>query len=203
MVSRPALPKRPSKPGAVRTLEVPTFPAFDDPHNADEFGLGWWAHELPRLARQYIARAYEEFHLDKRYQPIEVYGQGSSGTVPEAVLHGGLLSRGYGFRKGSPSFDFQDPRLGGRKLPGGAVVDLVVYERGRVGGVRVSSIYHSLQDPFGRGGSETEEARQQRVRLLARGGLDWVLDVNLPPQFCLEHGPDPAIDADLDRIRRV
>lgn len=204
-IKNPSKPRRPSLPakGGGRLGEVPTFPAFPEVQHTDEFGLGWWARELPTRARQYIARAYEEFHYDKRYQPIEVYGQGSSGTIPEAVLHGGLLSRGYGFRHGSPSFDFQDPELGGRKLPGGAVVDVIVYQNGRKGGVRVSSIYHSTADPFGKGGSETEEARQQRIRLLARGTLDWVLDVNLAPEFCLENGPDFLIDRDLDRIRRA
>lgn len=193
----PSLPRLPSLPGGTRPLDPVVLPKLDVQPATDEFGFGPWAKETPRASRRYMAVAYEDAHLDKRFQPAVYFGVGA-GTIPELVVIGWLIVNGYRRGQRNRGYDFQDDRLGGRQLPGGAVVDVIVYRAARTIGVRVYSIYHSLRDPFGNGGVAVSVNRYQAVRLLSRGAIDTIIDVNL--NRVLEIGYDAAVELDLKRI---
>jgi hypothetical protein len=208
----PSRPKLPARPALGKRFELPAFPLPEaKPRDTDEYGLGTWAAEIGPTARGYLARAYSYLKLDKaitptaQSSPIAEVNAGA-GTVPELVFFGGLLARNFtsnGY--GSRTFQFQSYQLGGRKVPGGAVVDFVLYLGGRVIGVRVDSVFHGLSDPFGRGASEVEEAASQRRRLLASSGLDTVVDVNKSDYgYPMEPGgPDGLVDVDIDEALRA
>lgn len=197
---RPRRPARPSLPGGAGRL--PALPGPEaQPRDQVGFGLGPWAEDLPGISKQYVSRAYEFFQADKRLPPSQHFGP-TSGTIPELVVFGGLLVRGFTPYGGTArSFEFQSMQLGGRELPGGAVVDFILFHNNRRIGVRVESVFHALSDPFGRGASEVEEARRQKARLLARGAVDNIVDVNLASQgFALEHGPSAVVHNDFRRM---
>lgn len=68
--------------------------------------------------------------------PEEVYMQyAPEGTAPERLLFGWLKRHGY-------MFTFQRPILGGR-LPGGAVVDFVIYDKQPPIILRIMSYWHT------------------------------------------------------------
>lgn len=186
------------------------FPVFEHPHleaslervrqveqATDEFGLAYELYRYyPRTSRQYIARALEFLRVSKR---VSLQEQGI-GTGPEMVVFGGLLYRGFLPYGGGPrTFVFQSSQLGGRELPGGAVVDIVV-NIGENVGVRVQGKFHRLDNPFGTGGAESEEDERQRIRLLSYGAVDRLVDVNRNLE--LERGPDPLVEREFDRILR-
>lgn len=168
-------------------------------------GLGPWADDLPPKSREYIRRAYDFFRLDPLLPPSQQVmpagDSGKGGTVPEMVVLGGLLARRYSFGGGSArSFANQDWVLGGRRIPGGAVVDTVVFLAGEVVAVRVESVFHAPNGVFA-GGAKVEQDRNQRIRLESRGGYQRIVDVNrYSDGFPLENGPDALVDRDFDRI---
>lgn len=193
-MSLPKLPSRPALPGR-RLPDLPGLEIPEVPKPAPRFGFGVWADGLPPRSLEYLREAYEYFKLDPRVPPTHQ----EWGTIPEMVVMGGLIERNfeYGQHFGR-GFDFQSELLGGRNLPGGAVVDVVVYHNARVVGVRVQSVFHGLRSPFGGGGAKVEEDINQRIRLETRGSLDGVVDVNANQE--LELGPDPLVDREFERI---
>ncbi len=168
----------------------------------DEFGLdpGIFGR-YPRKSRQYCALALEFLKMPKDVTPSSLVFGG--GTIPEMVMFGGLLARGYVYNGGPPKgFAFQRDVLGGRAIAGGgAVEDIVVYRAGRVIAVPVQSVFHGVDNPFGGGLSKIYSDREQQVRVLSRGRVDAVVPVNEPERgSVLENGPDAAVDHEFTRI---
>jgi hypothetical protein len=125
---------------------------------------------------------------------------GSSGTIPEMVFFGGLLDRGL-----IPlvDFEFQSEALGGRRFPGGAVLDFLVRVNGLDVGVRVESVYHASDFAFA-GLAKVQEDEGQRVRLLAGGSVQRVVSVNrVSDGYPLESSNNALADADLQRVMTV
>jgi hypothetical protein len=204
-IALPKLPALPRLPGGGRPLAPAASGRLDPAKGTDEFGLGIWAVGLPRASRRYIAVTYEHFGLDKSKQPTAVFAA-TSGTVPESVTMGWLLTNHYGYKHGGPrGFDFQGQVLGGRAIQGGgAVVDFIVYRDHLKIGLRVESVYHSAFDPFGRGGVKSRIDFEQGIRLQSRGAVDLLMSDNLAVWgFPLESGPDDLVELDLSRIERI
>lgn len=165
----------------------------------DEFGLLWTIYRnFPRIIREYVAYALE--HISGASKSVSP-SQAGYGTVPELVVYGGLLKRGYDPQvTRSKGFYFQSSMLGGR-VPGGAVVDfLVIVGSGERVGVRVQSKFHALQDPFGLGTQKVYADEAQRLRLLTNRTITRLVDVNLPPLRALENGPEAAVYREFERI---
>ena len=167
----------------------------------DQFGLGKWAARFPPEVRRLLVIALRSTggSLDHPTSPV------GYGTVPELVILGGLLERGFtssrsGFIGHSVhSFIFQSKLLGGRK-PGGAVADFIVFNQHRTIAVRVDSIYHNPESPFG-GAAATERDLVQAARLIGEPFIDRVVDVNRREDgYPLEHGPGMLIRRDFERI---
>ena len=168
----------------------------------DEFGLSLAIYErFPYAVRYYVNEVLEYLGMAKDEPP---QGQGF-GTIPELVFYGLLLEVGwtptrFGFLDRAPKrFIFQSRLLGGRQ-PGGAVADFVLFTGGRTNAVRISSVYHSEDNPVGSGGAKTEGGRRQRSRLRSAGFLDNVVDVNRPgDRHPLENGPLALMKQDRQR----
>ncbi len=199
------LPRKPRLPTTPHHAPAPAFKPFPvGQADTDEFGLDTKVFGAYCTAiRKYIAKAYEFFHLDKRVAPTHQLVTASvngSGTIPEMVTVGGLLERGFTYGgHGTRSFAYQSQALGGR-IPGGAVVDVLVIINARHIGVRVQSIFHAPTSPFS-GLAKVEEDERQRLRLLATVQIDAVVDVNRDIDgYPLEQGPDPMVEREFDRI---
>lgn len=170
----------------------------------DEYGLGPWAQKFPKIIRYYVSIA-----LRATGGSLDEHPQSKGyGTVPELVVMGGLLLRHFQatrngfFGSSARAFTFQTKLLGGRQ-PGGAVSDFVVFNCGITTAVRVNSIYHSLENPFG-GVEAYNRNLVQGLRLWATNYIDRVIDVNLPEKgFPLENGPDSLVLEDFRRILGV
>lgn len=167
----------------------------------DQYGLAAWAQRFPNEVRRRLAVALRRTGGSLDHPPTTA----GYGTVPELVVMGGLFELGF---KSAPrgfighsnrSFIFQSKLLGGRK-PGGAVADFIVFNNLVTTAVRVDSIYHNLESPFG-GGVATEKDKIQALRLQAEPFVDRVVDVNRKEDgYPLEHGPEAAINRDFLRI---
>lgn len=183
------------KPVKIVRPYVPTLRQTEDA--ADQFGLGPWARDLDTAIKSYIGRVYRFFHINPMLDPTAFFGHGQ-GTIPELVVFGFLLEEGFEYNSVGPrGFRFQSDEAGGRKTAGGAVVDIEVFHAGRRIAVRVNSIYHQANDPFG-GGKAVWANEEQRIRLMGSDRFDVVIDVN--EHLELEHGPAEAIKHDLSRI---
>ena len=195
--SRPSLPRRPAVTGFKREFETMALPKPGQPV-MDRWGFPMTLlPDLPPRSKQYLARAYDYLRLDKR-NPPSAYG---AGTTPEMVVFGGLLDLGFSFRTGSwRSFEFQSNLLGGRRIPGGTVADFTVWNGATRIAVYVESVFH--QPSFiwtGRG--KVEEERVTRLKVLARTGIDRVVEMNSVDRgMPLEHGPDSLVDAEFQRL---
>ena len=167
----------------------------------DEFGLAKWAARFPREVRRLLSIGLIAYGGSLDHSP----DTNGYGTVPELVVLGGLIELGFrsapnGFIGHSAHcFVFQSALFGGRK-PGGAVADFIVFNMHRTLAVRVDSIFHSLDDPFG-GARAVERDKVQGLRLLAAPFIDRVIDVNQAEDgHPLENGPEMMIRRDFLRI---
>lgn len=178
-------------------------PQFPDPRSSinredaqtDSYGLGPPYATYPDRSRYYAAIAVKYFGLSPLVSPRPF------ATIAELVVFGMLLDAGFyhyiGPEPAEGTFVFQSYELGGRQ-PGGAVVDFVLFHYGQIG-IRVQSIFHSPQSPFGNGAGDLRE-REQELRLLGRG-FDRIVDVNEPERgYPIENGPDELVDQELQRI---
>lgn len=161
----------------------------------DSYGLGPGYQTYPDRSRFYIAMAVRYLGLNPMVSPRPF------ATIAELVVFGMLLYAGFHHYVGPEptdgTFIFQSYELGGRQ-PGGAVLDFVVFHNGQVG-IRVQSVFHSDQSPFGNGAGDLRE-REQELRLLGQGFVR-IVDVNQPVRgYPLENGPNEAVDQELDRI---
>jgi hypothetical protein len=193
--------------------QVPALPEEREPAvtGNDEYGFALDVFgRFPRDVRYYLDIAYEYIGLNKQQTPTQQTmaqgDRGQAGTVPELVFFGLLLDNGFtyaprGFLAPTTrSFIFQSRLLGGR-VPGGAVADFVVFHNRRVLAVRIHSIFHDERNPFGTGGSKSEEDRRQRIKLVSAGYIDNVVDVNRSIDGApLENGPGHLIRNDLRRV---
>ena len=189
----------PRIPGAprVRIARVPLPSLRQQDRAVDQFGLGPWAKDLNDAIKSYIGEVYRFFHIDPMLQPSGFFGAGA-GTIPELVVFGFLLRQGYQYNHTGPrGFRFQGDEIGGRQTAGGAVVDIEVFTGTRRVAVRVNSIFHQANDPFG-GGKAVWANEEQRIRLMGSHRFDVVMDVSQNRE--LELGPAEAIEADLRRI---
>ena len=164
----------------------------------DEYGLKWTLYRnYPKRSRYYVSIALAYLRKPRDKSPITL----GIGTIPELVVFGGLLRRDYTFNGLTQgSFYFQSEQLGGREVPGGAVVDFLVWIGGEKVGVRVQGKYHALDNPFYVGREKVEEDELQRTKLLARAGFTRLVDVNEAPRYALEKGPDAAVEQEFRRI---
>jgi hypothetical protein len=199
---RPSLPRKPARGGGrapIAPLELPKIEAVTASH--DQYGLAWsWAEGLGERCREWMAKAYEYVGFNKNLPPSGQGTFGSSGTIPEMVFFGGLLDRGL-----IPlvDFEFQSEALGGRRFPGGAVLDFLVRVNGLDVGVRVESVYHASDFAFA-GLAKVREDEGQRVRLLAGGSVQRVVSVNRTSDgYPLEGANNALADADLQRVMNV
>ncbi|MCZ7598354.1 MAG: hypothetical protein M5U09_12440 [Gammaproteobacteria bacterium] len=198
LVSRPSLPRRPARPNGYRAEAGKMEASKPGKPTLDTWGFPLTIlPDMPGRSKQYLARAYDFLGLDKRNPPA-VYG---AGTTPELVVFGGLLALGFEFRTGSwRSFEFQSNLLGGRRIPGGTVADFTVWNGATRIAVYVESVFH--QPSFiwtGRG--KVEEERVTRLKVLARTGIDRVVEMNSVDRgMPLEHGPDSLVDAEFQRL---
>lgn len=204
MIARPAKPRRPARPrlpGNNRAATGAVPQGRIGVADTDEFGLSRdiFGH-LPPRARQYLARAYTHWGLDKMVAPIHQQmpggDTGNAGTIPEMVFYGGLLERNMLPFK---DFQFQHELLGGRDLPGGAVADFIVFVNGEKVGVPVQSPFHAETFVFA-GLAKVNLDLNQQVRLTSRGAIDRVVLVNEPPSHYLEAGPDVMVDREFRRV---
>lgn len=199
--ARPRLPSRFPLPGRGRLPDLTAGPDLKlGEAEHDEYGLArHWAGDYCPRVREYLAAAYEYLRLDKDAAPAR-QGLIIAGTVPELVFFGGLLKRGLlPFR----DFEFQSEALGGREMPGGAVLDFVVFVRGLKVAVPVQSVFHASDGAFA-GQSKVFEDYEQRVRVVARGSVDRVVPVNLPELgYPLERGPDELCDQEFYRVMTI
>jgi hypothetical protein len=199
---RPSLPRKPARGGGrapIAPVELPKIEAVTATH--DQYGLAWsWAEGLGERCREWMAKAYEYVGFNKNLPPSGQGTFGSSGTIPEMVFFGGLLDRGL-----IPlvDFEFQSEALGGRRFPGGAVLDFLVRVNGLDVGVRVESVYHASDFAFA-GLAKVQEDEGQRVRLLAGGSVQRVVSVNrVSDGYPLESSNNALADADLQRVMTV
>lgn len=195
----PSLPRRPALPGGKKPYESPARPEIAAGRAThDEYGLAWqWAEGLGQRQREWIAKGYEYLGFDKNGPPAQQGHFGSSGTIPEIVFFGGLLDRGL---IPFEDFEYQSEAMGGRRFPGGAVLDFLVYTNGLRVGVRVESVYHASDFIFA-GLSKVREDEGQRIRLESGGTVDRVVGVNRQEDGYGLEGPNSEIaDADMDRV---
>lgn len=195
---RPSLPRKPARGGGRKPVEPLGLPELSSTALTDEFGLALsWVDGLGSRARSWLALAYQELGFDKRIPPSQQGHYGSSGTIPEMVFLGGLLSRGKRYME---DYEFQSEALGGRRFPGGAVLDFLVYTNGLRVGVRVESVFHASDFVFA-GMAKVREDEGQRIRLLSSGIVDRVVGVNRASDgYPLEGANDALCDADVDRV---
>jgi hypothetical protein len=149
----------------------------------DEFGL---AYELYRnvspLGRRYIAHALETLGYSKLISP----SQQSPATIPELVVYGGLLLRGFrdfsgpdGGGRGAGPKGFVFRQVHGSKMLGRiAEVDFTLYLGMSVTAVMVDGAFHSADHPAGLGGAAMVKDRRQWQGLLALLDITRVLSVN-------------------------
>ena len=195
---KPRLPTRPGrgKPPAALEKQKPGQAAVD------EFGLDVGIFgRYPRRSREYCAIALRYLKMPLNVTPSSLVFGG--GTIPEMVMFGGLLKRGYIYNSYGPKgFAFQRDVLGGRAISGGgAVEDIVVYRAGRAIAVPVQSVFHGVDNPFGGGLSKVYSDREQQVHVLSRGRINAVVPVNEPERgSVLENGPDSAVDFEFTRV---
>jgi len=72
--------------------------------------------------------------------PEETYAQyAPEGTTPERILFGWLRQHGF-------TFAFQSPLMGGRAVPGGAIVDFIIYDKFPPLIIRIMSYWHESVD---------------------------------------------------------
>ena len=197
-------PRKLSRFSARRRADVPTGKPLAGQLATDEFGLSYELYRYtPHLSRQYVARALEHLGLSKRISPT----QQGTGTIPELVVYGGLLARGFhdytvggggGHGIGPRGFVFQHPALGGRSRHGGSVIDVKVFFMGERIAVRVQGKFHALDGPRPDGGAKVTSDQLQVQRLGAESDIDRVVDVNV--NFELEHGPDMLVLGEFERI---
>lgn len=164
----------------------------------DEYGLLWSLYRnYPARSRYYVSIALEFLKKPKNVSPQAM----GVATIPELVCFGGLLRRNYRFNSMGPgSFFFQSEQMGGREVPGGAVIDFLVYVGNEKVGVRVNGKFHALDSPFYTGRQKVEEDRLQQIKLLARAGFTRLVDVNEAPRYFFEKGPDPMVEQEFRRI---
>lgn len=199
---RPSLPRKPARPGGRKPTEPLGLPDVGTSNPLkDEFGLAWvWVEGLGNRVRWWLSLAYEELGFDKNIPPSRQGNYGSSGTIPEMAFLGGLISRGKRYME---DYEFQSEALGGRRFPGGAVLDFLVYTNGLRVGVRVESVFHASDFVFA-GMGKVREDEGQRIRLLSGGVVDRVVGVNRASDgYPLEGSNDALADADLDRVLSV
>lgn len=193
-----SVPPLPSMPGK-RHVDLPTLSNVGR-HVVgvtDQYGLDWETFgRYPERARYYGSTAMRFYRL-----PLDQSPQ-AFGTFPELVVVGMCLVHGYtpGLMDGQRSFVYQQEVLGGRQ-PGGAVVDVMVYQGAERVAVRVQSVFHGLDQPFGAGGAKTEQDRRQVLRLRAARAIDRVVNVNRPEDnHPIENGPDHLVEREWERI---
>jgi hypothetical protein len=198
---RPSLPRKPARAGGRKPAEGLGLPQLSSTPLTDQFGLALsWSEGLGNRQRSWLALAYEELGFDKRIPPSQQGNYGSSGTIPEMVFLGGLLSRGL---RHIEDYEFQSEALGGRRFPGGAVLDFLVYTNGLRVGVRVESVFHASDFVFA-GNAKVREDDSQRIRLESSGVVDRVVQVNRQSDgYPLEGASESLADADLDRVLNV
>lgn len=202
LLPRTPLPRKFAMPGGRKPNE---FPANVDIKPGepvrDQYGLAWqWAEKYGQRVREWLAKAYEHLNFDKDFPPSRQGHFGSSGTTPEIAFYGGLLDRGL---RPYEDFEFQSEQMGGRKFPGGAVLDFLVYVNGLNVGVRVESVFHASDFAFA-GLAKVREDEGQRIRLLTNGFIDRVVAVNRSSDaYPLEGVNDQLADADLSRVLSV
>ena len=199
---RPAVYRRPARFGGTKPFEpvpIAELAPYESPRDRYGLPLLTWAGKYGDRVREYLALCYEFFGYDKDIPPIQQGTFGSSGSTPELVFFGGLLKRGLRY---GVDFQFQSDALGGRQMPGGAVIDFIVYANGLRVGVRVDSVFHSSSFVWA-GRSKVFEDEEQRIRLLARSTVDRVMEVNRRSDaYPLEGGQnsDLLVDRDFDRV---
>jgi hypothetical protein len=197
-----SLPRKPALPGGRRPYDPLSLPQLgESPIRKDQFGLAVaWSEELGLRVRQWMARAYEYLDFDKNVPPSRQGHFGSSGTIPEIAFMGALLTEGL---VPFEDFEFQSEAMGGRRFPGGAVLDFLVYVNGLRVGVRVESVFHASDFIFA-GNAKVNEDESQRIRLQSSGAVDRVVAVNRQSDgYCLEGANDALADADLRRVLDV
>jgi len=199
--SRPGLPRRSALPGGRKPSEQPALGKLEAKPLHDQFGLAWvWAEKLGERARSWISLAYEELGFNKDKPPSGQGSYGSSGTIPEFVFLGGLLSRGLRYGE---DYEFQSEALGGRRFPGGAVLDFLVYRNGLSVGVRIESVFHASDFIFA-GAAKVRQDEGQRIRLLSGGAVNRVVGVNRQSDgYPLEGNNNALADNDLNRVLDV
>jgi hypothetical protein len=196
---RQSLPRKPALPGGrapFESLALPQPKVGQADH--DQYGLARaWAGDMGQRVREWLSVAYEYLGFDKNKPPSGQGHFGSSGTIPEIAFMGGLLSRGL---KPFINFEFQSEALGGRRFPGGAVLDFLVYVNGLRVGVRVESVFHASDFVFA-GNAKVREDEAQRIRLESGGAVDRVINVNRQSDgYPLEGANDALADRDVDRV---
>lgn len=197
-----SLPRKPPLPGGRKPNEMPSLPQIGEGKPlVDQFGLSVnWSEDLGLRVREWMARAYDYLKFDKRFPPSGQGGFGSSGTIPEIAMMGGLLTEGL---VPFQDFEFQSEAMGGRRFPGGAVLDFLVYRNGLRVGVRVESVFHASDFVFA-GNAKVVEDEGQRIRLLSGGSVDRVVAVNRQSDgYPLEGSNDSLATADLDRVLNI
>lgn len=199
---RPSMARKPARGGGRAPVEPLALPKLGvGKADVDQFGLSLsWAGELGERQREWLALAYRELGFDTTRPPSSQGGFGSSGTIPEIVFLGGLLDRG---KQHIVDYEFQSEALGGRRFPGGAVLDFLVYANGLRVGVRVESVFHASDFVFA-GNAGVNEDEGQRIRLLSGGAVDRVVAVNRQSDGYPLEGGNPALaDADVNRVLNV
>lgn len=201
-LSRPSLPQLPRVvplPGGMASVEPPSLERITAKEpDTDEFGLSLAVYgEYPREQRRLAAKMITELGGNKRARPP------AGATIAEAVFFGLLLDAGFEWTNAltvtQGKFRFQSYELGGRQ-PGGAVTDFYINHNGTRIAVRVQSVYHSLIDPFGGGGQIQAREIRLKAELLASRFIDFLADVNEPPERVLETSENPArVRQELDR----
>lgn len=174
------LPKlvKPTAP-VPRTTQLPIPPTAEG--LTDEYGLATSVYaRFPDAVRFYLNIGLEAYGLPKDKAP----GLIGFGTVPELCMFGLLIDNGFRLAKfgfygrNARSFLYQSDLLGGR-MPGGAVADFVIYVNGLVIPVRVQSVFHDVNMPFGGGGRKEGEDELQRYMLNSQSFVTTTVDVNL------------------------
>lgn len=196
---RPSLPRKPARGGGRKPVEPLGLPEIGKSNPLkDEFGLAWsWVEGMGTTQREWLSLAYAELGFDKNIPPSRQGSYGSSGTIPEMVFLGGLLSVGKRYME---DYEFQSEALGGRRFPGGAVLDFLVYTNGLRVGVPVESVFHASDFVFA-GMGKVREDDAQRIRLLSHGIVDRLVIVNRTSDgYPLENSNEALCRADLDRV---
>lgn len=171
-------------------------------NDTDQYGLDWEVFgRFPERSRYYGSLALKHYGLPLNQNPGNGMF-GSSGTFPEMIVIGMCLHHGFadGVIDGARSFAFQESMLGGR-VPGGVVVDLMIYHGFDRIAVRVESVFHGLEHPHQIGGQKVEEDRRQAARMMGGRFISRVVNVNrVVDGHPLENGPDYLVERDWLRI---